>query len=247
MFLKTFESLASLPNLSQYRTAENRKRCFYIAVSGNTASGKSSIISMLSRTRDFHSDNTIFVDETLLHHPLLKSLFYSVADYGFQLQLNFMLQRHLMCKHLLDFGYNIVMERCHFDDLIFAVHLLQIGALSRAEFKLYKQLWLAFDRRLRHPDVVVYFSTPPKVSLDRLTRAEQNEERPREFRSEFHKKQWVYGWAKLYEQMFARTVKGFKSVCLIELSHLAESETILPQIRNALVSCGKFPRQRLAR
>lgn len=174
----------------------------YICVCGNTASGKSTLLRQLTAWLHETGTPTIGIDEKWIHHPFLESLFERPADFAFEIQLNFMLQRVLVARSWLDRGYNVVMERSHFDDPIFARHLLRTGYIGEDAFEAYMGIWRQLATRLIVPNLLVYLDVEAEESLRRLTRDEETGMRVREFPNEELKRQWVGSWAKLYRERF---------------------------------------------
>ena len=170
----------------------------YICVSGNSGAGKSTLVKLLAEDVYARNPATIAIDEKSLHHPFISKLFFETATYGYQVQLNFMLQRVMLVGYWLDAGYNVVMERSHLEDLVFIRHLLNLGYVNRKEHDAYFELWRCLDERLPHPDLIIFLNVPPEISLVRLHRDEQTGRRPREFPDEETKETWIRSWYRLY-------------------------------------------------
>jgi deoxyadenosine/deoxycytidine kinase len=210
------------------------ERQLYISISGNTSSGKSSLLRALRGEAFFRRKRFEFVDENSLHHQFLPYLFHSPKTFGFQLQLNFMLQRHLIVRDTLERGKNLIMERCHWDDRVFIDHLYARKLVTSSEYRAYLQLWECLDRRLRQPDVIIYFPVPAAVSLKRLAQAEINGERPKEFASETQKRDWVSSWARLYKQHWKQRLNQKSNVELLEVSPNSRPEALVRQVKQLL-------------
>jgi deoxyadenosine/deoxycytidine kinase len=174
----------------------------YICISGNTATGKSTLLRYIAQAVFAVQPNTIAIDEDTLHHPHLRSLFHSPERFAYEMQVNFMLQRALVARIWLESGFNVVMERSHLEDPIFIRHLLGLGYVSLQEHDTYMSLWARLSDRLRCPDALLYLDAAPSISVDRLTTAEAAGARPREFPNDAAKYQWVQSWAELYEERF---------------------------------------------
>jgi deoxyadenosine/deoxycytidine kinase len=172
----------------------------YVAVTGNTGSGKSTLVRAIAAALAREQSPAIGIDENSLHHPFIDRLFHAPEAYSFEIQLNFMLQRVMMVKRWIDAGYTVVMERSHLDDPVFIRHLLERGYVGEREHNIYMDLWRALERRMPLPDLLVYLSVSPDVSVQRLTAAETEGRRPAEFPDERTKKEWVSTWWRLYEE-----------------------------------------------
>lgn len=173
----------------------------YLCVLGNTAAGKSTLVHRLVTCVDGVRP-TIGIDERSTHHPYLDRLFHEPRRYGLELQLNFMLQRVLIVRRWLDAGHNVIMERSHLDDIIFARHLARRGLINDAEQDAYLLTHSALDRRAQLPDRIIALDLPGEVCLRHLNDAENAGHRPREFPDEGTKRDWVMSWADLYSERF---------------------------------------------
>jgi len=174
----------------------------YIAVIGNTGSGKSTVVAKLRRDVGAIRP-AVGIDERSTHHPFLDRLFHDPGRYSYELQLNFMIQRVLLVKRWLDAGFTVVMERSHLDDRIFIEHLKAQGLADVSEANAYLQVWSALASRMPLPDAVIALQVPVAVSVQRITRAEQTGARPCEYSSERQKVEWVTSWAEFYSARIA--------------------------------------------
>jgi deoxyadenosine/deoxycytidine kinase len=181
---------------------ENAPKARYVCVTGNSGTGKSTTVSRLSKDL-FHDKPVIGIDERSTHHPFLDMLFNYPTNYAYELQLNFMLQRILIARRWLASGTNVIMERSHLDDPIFVAYLRSQNLITDHEQAVYLDLWTALNARTPIPDALVILMASPEVSISRVTDAENNDLRPREFRSEQHKVDWITGWSKLYAERTA--------------------------------------------
>lgn len=171
----------------------------YVAVSGNTSAGKSTLLNAL-RDRD-NTGQLLTVSERLLHHPYLRLMFSAPTNFALPVQLNFMLQRHLILYRHLGLDHTVVIERSHLDDEMFVEEHVKKGYIKADELEAYRGIAAALHARLRPPDILVLLNPPPEVSLERLTRAEETGARPREFPNENAKRDWVYRWHAAYERL----------------------------------------------
>lgn len=149
----------------------------------------------------------IAIDERDTHHPFLDRLFFAPESYAFELQINFMIQRVMIVKRWLDAGVNVIMERSHLDDIIFARHLFKSGLISKSEFEIYGELWNQVLRRAPVPDLVICLKVDPEESIRRITLDEQQGHRPEEFPNERVKREWLTSWAHEYRERFAELLE----------------------------------------
>ena len=168
-----------------------RNKNIYICISGNSGSGKSTALRLLGENIYRNDKQTIAIDEKVLHHPLLPTLFHDTQSYGFQIQINFMIQRALIIKKWIDSGYNLIMERSHLEDKIFIKHFLLEGLVNQCEFDVYMKLWECIDKRTPRPDIMLFLDCEPELSLKHINRDEDCGSRPKEFPSDDMKKQWT--------------------------------------------------------
>lgn len=195
----------------------------YIAVSGNTGAGKSTLVSALAQALQPTVSSVVSVNERSLHHPLLQLMFQDPPTFAYGIQLNFLLQRHLCLLRWLSLGYVVVIERSHLDDCLFMeTHLAQAN-ISQAEMDAYQQLAHVLFQRIQDPDILVYIDVPPEISMHRLEQAELSGERPREFPNDVVKERFVHAWYRKYYQHIqqlksdAKAGKRFQHTAFIDL------------------------------
>src|SRR5215203_5785127 len=175
----------------------------YIAITGNTGVGKSTLVAAIADRLKALRYPTIGINERAIHHPLLPLMFRQPSRYAFGVQLNFLLQRHLMLSRWLELGYHVVIERSHLDDRLYMETHLDDGNVSSAEFKAYEVLFNTLSLRLPDPDCLIFLDASPETCIERLTASEQNAERPREFSDEISKEHFVHAWHRKFYQHFA--------------------------------------------
>lgn len=203
----------------------------YVAISGNTSAGKSTLIRALQEL----DHDLITIQERSLHHPLLRMMFSDPDRYAFPIQLNFVLQRHLALYSHLSYGHRVIIERSHLDDELFIREHFDQGRVNAAEL----DAWLAFSNtltvRLRDPDVLVLMNPPAEVSLRRLTHAEETGQRPREFPDEESKRAWVCRWHDAYEGFHADLrARDWTDTTLIEIDSAESTEVIRDKVWKAI-------------
>ncbi|HFP1361402.1 TPA: deoxynucleoside kinase, partial [Escherichia coli] len=70
-------------------------------MSGNSGVGKSTLLRRMSKELFKVDPDTVAIDEKSVHHTLLPYLFDDTSNYGYLIQLNFMIQRALLIKSWL--------------------------------------------------------------------------------------------------------------------------------------------------
>lgn len=213
------------------------RRGAYIAISGNTAAGKSSLIAEAERRLLAQGTDAIGVSERIFHSPFLRLMFSEPADFAFPVQLSFMLNRHMvLLRNLVELGRTVVMERSHLEDALFVEEHVRSGAITEDQRQAYTRLADVLHARLPVPDVIVLMNPDPAVSLQRLAIAESRGERPAEFPSEEAKAAWVHRWHGLYVELhksFAvrkQTDPAFRNTTIIEADPTADRDRIVEEI-----------------
>lgn len=209
----------------------------YVAISGNTAAGKSSLISAIS-ARD---SSLVTIQERSLHHPLLRLMFSDPDQFAFPIQLNFVLQRHLVLYRHLGLGHSVIIERSHLDDELFIREHADQGRLRSGELDAWFALWNVLHARLRWPDVLVLMNPPPELSLQRLSHAEETGQRPREFPDEQSKKAWIYRWYESYEAFHNRIRNELASeTLLVEIDPTSSTQVATEKVWKAIERHSRF-------
>ncbi|SJN55062.1 Deoxyguanosine kinase [Vibrio ruber DSM 16370] len=205
----------------------------YIVLSGNSGVGKSTLLRSISTHIYENNSRTIAIDEKSLHHPLLQDLFDKPATYGYPLQLNFMIQRVLLVKSWLDKGVNVIMERSHIEDYIFANFMYKQKYISREQHQAYMSLWHQLTDIIPDPDVIVYMNFPPEFSLKNLSNDESKGIRPREFPDEATKQRWIHGWGEEYQSLIDNLPTHLKER-VVEYNQQMTVETITNLVINKI-------------
>ncbi|MEU3577695.1 deoxynucleoside kinase [Streptomyces globisporus] len=217
----------------------------YIAISGNTAAGKTTLIETLAGSLRAAGADAVGVSERVFHHRYLKLMFSASADFAFPIQLSFMLERHLLLlDNLVRRGRTMVMERSHLDDAMFVREHVASGAITAAQQRAYTEVSGELNARIPNPDLIVLMNPEPELSLERLARAEAEGSRPREFPSDAAKKAWVHRWYDLYQELHddyrRRAVDGdLRGTELLELDAASSPEekiaTVTARARSLVV------------
>lgn len=209
------------------------RRGLYVAVSGNTAAGKSSLITQVERELREIGVDAIGVSERYFHHPYLRMMFSAPDTFAFPVQLSFMVNRHLvLLRQLVDLGRVVVMERSHLDDPLFVEEHLATAAISDEQAEVYRAVDRTLAGSVPVPDVLVLMNPPPELSLRRLAAAEANGERPAEFPSEAAKTTWVNRWYDLYLDCHQRFRRENQPGGRLEHSTVVEADPAAPTAQN---------------
>lgn len=219
---------------------EGESRGFYVALSGNTSAGKSSLIEDLDSRARAADLPSVGISERQFHDRFLQLMFSQPENFAFPIQLSFMLQRHLILLRNLQLGRLVILERSHFDDVMFVREHRDQGRISASEYDSYLKLAEVLHRKIQAPDILVLMNPDPDVSFHRLSEAERDGKRPREFPSESSKREWVYRWhryyVELHDQYRARSLDDpdFAGVRLIEVEPGLDTADMGDQIFGAI-------------
>jgi deoxyadenosine/deoxycytidine kinase len=192
--------LKDLWNNDPFASAKGAGR--YVAITGNTGSGKSSLVRELTRMLQEGGKPAIGINERALHHPLLDLMFHIPKKYALGIQLNFLVQRHLILTRWLELGYIVVIERSHLDDRLFMETHLGEENVTQGEFSAYSSLFDVLSARLPDPDVLVFLDASPELSLMRLRASELAGERPEEFPDDHTKGRFVTEWSIRFKRHY---------------------------------------------
>lgn len=217
----------------------------YVAISGNTAGGKTTLINTVAESLREDGVDAVGVSERVFHHRYLKLMFSETADFAFPIQLSFMLERHLLLlDNLVRRRRTMIMERSHLDDAMFVREHVDNGGITAAQQRAYTELAEQLHARIPNPDLLVLMNPEPELSLERLARAETEGLRPQEFPSEKAKRAWVHRWHELYHELHddyrRRAADGdLRGTVLVELDAAAPTEekiaTVLAAARSLVV------------
>ncbi|MEQ2025606.1 deoxynucleoside kinase [Xenorhabdus szentirmaii] len=181
------------------KEGNQERKPLYICLTGNSGVGKSTLLRRLSSSLFQHDPHTIAIDEKSVHHSLLQYLFDDTSNYGYLIQLNFMLQSSLLVKSWLDKGFNLVMERSHLEDYLFINFMLKAGYINESQHTAYMKLWEEINHIIPAPDIIVFLDYSAEYSLLHLHDDETSGIRPEEFPDETTKVKWIKGWYDEYQ------------------------------------------------
>lgn len=214
------------------KTSNQNKK--YICLSGNSGVGKSRLLRFIGETIFKLDNKTIAIDEKHRHHKFLSSLFLDTHKYGFQIQLNFMMQKSLLINKCIDSGYNLVMERSHFDDRIFMTHLFREGVVNQSEFDTYKQLWEHLLKRTHIPNIMILLDFLLDFAINNVTTDEIFGRRPKEFPTAAKKQKWLTSWHELYVEFFEEMRQNKYNIHIIDFNKNSTINDIAKQIKKFL-------------
>ena len=175
----------------------------YVAVSGNTGSGKSTLVGAIAALAGERGHPIVPIQERELHDPAVPQMFARPELFALGVQFAFAVNRHLALLRHLSEGRDVVAERSHLDDRLFVVQHVRDGNVAPEEADAYFEAARVLNARLPPPDAMVLLDVEPAESLRRIRADEHAGRRPHEFPSEIVKEQMVAAWHELYVQFHA--------------------------------------------
>ena len=181
----------------------------YIAVGGNTGSGKSTLVEHVAKQLFERRRVEIEpVNERQFHHPFLTNMFFDPKRFALPIQLNFLLQRSLYIMEAMRLGRGFVIERSHHEDPYFVKDHFDKGNMTIEEYTAYEAIKIELHKSLPAPKIYVRLRVSPDVSMARIKKDEAMGKRPEEFPSEEVFKEFVEAWFGMYEEFFAEIDQG---------------------------------------
>jgi deoxyadenosine/deoxycytidine kinase len=186
--------------------ATTLKRGVYIAISGNTGAGKSTLVRAICSALPGPASRVVGVNERQFHHAMLPWMFAEPHVFALPIQLNFLVQRGLFLLDHLAHDFRIVMERSHYDDRLFVEDHFERGNIDSAEFNAYMTISRWMEARLRPPDIHVLLDVSPETSFRRVKQSELSGERPVEFPNDDTLRSYITSWHPRYRAYFERLI-----------------------------------------
>jgi deoxyadenosine/deoxycytidine kinase len=135
-----------------------------VLVSGNIASGKTSLTERLGVRLGWH---TAF--ESVADNPYLADFYGDMRQWSFHLQVFFLGHRAKQHIDLANAPKSAIADRSIYEDAhIFARALYHLGNLSERDYQAYRQVFDQVVAGLPNPDLLLYLETPVPVLLDRI-------------------------------------------------------------------------------
>ena len=161
----------------------------FIAIAGNIAVGKSTLVQMLcerldwepffegadlpspKRTRKSSSKKSARRETVAVDNPYLADFYRDMKAWAFHSQLFFLSRRLRDLRRLMDFPGVVVQDRSVYEDAeIFAKNLYRQGYIAERDWKTYRELYEVLTELLPPPDLVVYLNASVRTLLHRIAR-----------------------------------------------------------------------------
>lgn len=139
---------------------------WFVAVSGNIGSGKSTITTLLSEKLGWKPYYEI-VDE----NPYLPDFYADMPRWSFHLQVFFLSKRFQHHQQITGAPGSVIQDRTIYEDAeIFARNLYLQGLMDERDFRNYYELFNTMMQFLRPPDLIVYLKASVPMLLERIRR-----------------------------------------------------------------------------
>jgi deoxyadenosine/deoxycytidine kinase len=164
---------------------------WFVAMSGNIGSGKSTLTTLLSQRLGWQPYYEV-VDE----NPYLVDFYADMSRWSFPLQVFFLTRRFRHHQEILRATRSVVQDRTIYEDAeIFARNLYLQGLMDERDYRAYHDLFYMMVDFLRPPDLVVYLRAPVDVLLERIRTRSRDFEReiPRPYLAQLNERyeEWV--------------------------------------------------------
>ena len=139
---------------------------WFVAVSGNIGSGKSTVTTLLSEKLGWKPYYEV-VDE----NPYLPDFYANMPRWSFHLQVFFLSKRFQHHQQIARSPASVIQDRTIYEDAeIFARNLYLQGLMDERDFRNYYELFNTMLQFLRPPDLILYLQAPVQILLERIHR-----------------------------------------------------------------------------
>jgi deoxyadenosine/deoxycytidine kinase len=139
---------------------------WFVAVSGNIGSGKSTITTLLSERLGWKPYYEI-VDE----NPYLPDFYADMPRWSFHLQVFFLSKRFQHHQMITAAPESVIQDRTIYEDAeIFARNLYLQGLMDERDFRNYHELFTTMTQFLQPPNLIIYLKASVPTLLERIHR-----------------------------------------------------------------------------
>lgn len=198
---------------------------WFVAVSGNIGSGKSTITTLLSERLGWTPYYEI-VDE----NPYLADFYADMRRWSFHLQVFFLSKRFQHHREIVAAPGSVIQDRTIYEDAeIFARNLYLQGLMDERDFRNYDELFHTMIAFLRPPDLIVYLKASVPTLLQRIrTRARDFEQSiPPEYLAQLNER---------YAEWTARSAPCPVLTVDADALDLARLDDLIEEMRSAMPS-----------
>lgn len=137
---------------------------WFVAVSGNIGSGKSTVTTLLSERLGWKPYYEV-VDE----NPYLPDFYANMHTWSFHLQVFFLSKRFQHHQEIVRAPGSVIQDRTIYEDAeIFARNLYLQGLMEERDFRNYYELFNTMMQFLKPPDLILYLQASVPVLMDRI-------------------------------------------------------------------------------
>jgi len=127
----------------------------HIAVSGNIASGKTTLAEKLAN--HYH---WIPLFESVEQNPYLEDFYKDMKKWAFHLQVHFLNSRFNQTRKILKLNGTVIQDRTIYEDAyIFAANLSNSGLMSERDYHNYLELFNSMIELVKPPDLLIYLKS----------------------------------------------------------------------------------------
>lgn len=146
---------------------------WFVAVSGNIGTGKSTLTAALSRHLGWRA-----CYEAVDDNPYLPDFYADMRRWSFPLQVFFLSRRFRHHQEIARSPVPVIQDRTIYEDAeIFARHLYLQGLMEERDFRTYSDLFSAMVGLLRPPDLIVHLRASVPTLVERIRRRGREYER----------------------------------------------------------------------
>ncbi|MES2504185.1 MAG: deoxynucleoside kinase [Myxococcota bacterium] len=186
----------------------------YIAVAGNIASGKTSLVTRLAKEnglQPYYEANDL--------NPYLTDFYENMNQWSFHSQTFFLIQKFKIHQQLENTKNIALLDRTLYEDAeIFAKRLYVTGKMSARDYALYRDFYLTLRKTLKPPKLMIYLRCP----IEELERRIVLRGRPSE---QSIPREYLQGLQDLYEEWILDYQES--ELIVLDSTKPAESEAAL--------------------
>jgi len=136
----------------------------HIAVSGNIASGKTTLAEKLAR---HYKWTPLF--EAVDQNPYLEDFYKDMKRWAFQLQVYFLNSRFNQVKNVRELKGTVIQDRTIYEDAyIFAANLFKSGLITDRDYHNYLDLFNSMLKFVEPPDLLIYLQADIPILVSQI-------------------------------------------------------------------------------
>jgi deoxyadenosine/deoxycytidine kinase len=137
---------------------------YFLSISGNIGSGKTSLAGMLANKFGW---KPFF--ESVEDNPYLKDFYGDMKKWAFHLQIYFLSKRFNDYQYIFNNHSSVILDRTIFEDgEIFAKNLYEMGNMSNRDWENYRNLYNILVKYLHPVDLMIYLRSDVDFLYERI-------------------------------------------------------------------------------